>query len=558
MALALCCLAVPAAAQQQSGDTTQPGQIEKRIEETVTDQKRLDERREPVPAPLNVPAAKPAPEKPRTAFTLAAVTISGMTVFTPAELAPLYEEFLATRITDAEAAEIARRVTQKYVDAGYILSRAVVPPQQIVTGALQLRVVEGYAAEVRIDGLDPDRFMIRPFTRRITEARPLRLAHLERAILLIEDSAGITVERSHFDQGDDSGAYTLNMTLSHDTIDASLYADNRGTPAVGRSQLWLSSGVNQLLGIGERAQAGVFTVPTQPQELQYGELRYSQPIGGDGLQVTLTGSYTAVDGGSNQAQTDTESDTRRGVVQLAYPLVRARLFNIWLNGFLDYRDSSEDQFDRLNYDDRLRVARLRANVTVRDNWNGTSWAIGTVSKGLDIFGASTAGSPALSRFDGEPEFVKFYLDIGRTQDIGQNYAIEISAIGQKSNRPLLSSEEIGIGGSRFGRAYDFAEITGDDGLAGSVELRRVFRTDDADLDDIQLYGFYDVGAVWNRNAARAEFSRQSLSSTGIGVRAAVLGAAQVSAEIAKPLTRPVFTSDNDNGLRAFFSLSANF
>ena len=86
----------------------------------------------------------------------------------------------------------------------------------------------------------------------------------------------------------------------------------------------------------------------------------------------------------------------------------------------------------------------------------------------------------------------------------------------------------------------------------------MFRTDDADLDYIQLYGFYDIGAVWNRNAARAEFSRQSLSSTGIGVRAAVLGAAQVSAEIAKPLTRPVFASNNDNGLRAFFSLSASF
>ena len=243
---------------------------------------------------------------------------------------------------------------------------------------------------------------------------------------------------------------------------------------------------------------------------------------------------------------------------MAYPVIRERSLNLWLNGFFEHYDSSEDRFRRLNYDDRLRIVRARANMSVRDGWDGTSWAASTLSRGLDIMGASTAGSGNLSRFDGDPEFVKFYLDIGRTQDIGENYAIEVSAVGQKSNSPLLSSEEFGLGGSRFGRAYDYAEVTGDDGVAGSVELRRIFRTDDADFDYIQLYGFYDIGAVWNRNASSAEFRRQSLASTGVGLRAAILQAAQVSVEVAKPLTRPVFTSDNDNGARVFFSISAQF
>jgi hemolysin activation/secretion protein len=495
---------------------------------------------------------------PTIAFTLAAVSITGASVFTSAELAPLYEKFLATRISDEEASEIARRITRKYTDAGYILSRAMVPPQQVVTGVLQLRVVEDHVDEVRITGVDPEKLAIQGFTRNIVAARPLTLGVLERNILLIEDSAGVAVVRSQFDNGDDDGAYVLNMELAYDRIDATLYADNRGTPAVGRSQLWLSSGVNQILGIGERIQAGFFTVPAQPQELQYGELRYSQPLGGSGLQATLTGSYSAVDGGSNQAASETESDTRRGVLQIAYPVARAREFNIWLNGFFDYRDSSEDQFGRLNTEDRLRVVRLRGNLTVRDDWQGTNWAIATVSRGLDVFGASTEGSGNLSRADGKPEFVKLVVDVGRTQDIGESYAIEVSAIGQKSKDPLLSSEEIGLGGSRFGRAYDFAEITGDDGLAGAVELRRLFRTEDPDLDYLQVYGFFDIGAVWNRNAASAEFARQSLASTGVGARVTLFETAQAAAEIARPLTRPVFTSNNDKGVRVFFSLSANF
>jgi hemolysin activation/secretion protein len=108
-------------AQQPAAEPASPGQLEKRIEETVTEQQRRPER-------LNAPAQSlPArtseqPESaPTIAFTLAAVSITGASVFTPAELAPLYEDFLATRITDAEASEIARRITKKYTDAGYIL-----------------------------------------------------------------------------------------------------------------------------------------------------------------------------------------------------------------------------------------------------------------------------------------------------------------------------------------------------------------------------------------------------------------------------------------------------
>ena len=556
--LALLLLPTSAIGQQAATGAINSGQIERRIDETVPDREGRRDTREKSPEASPATKAPAEPAAPGILFTLAAVSISGATVFSPTDLAPLYEEFLATRITDTETAEIARRITQKYVEAGYILSQAIVPPQQVVTGVLQLRVIEGYVADVNISGIEPDRYMVAGFTQNIMAARPLTLSILERNILLIGDSAGMSVERSQFDNGNGNGAYVLNLDLSHAIVDATAYTDSRGTPAVGRSQLWLSSGVNQLLGIGDRIQAGYFTVPMQPKELQYGELQYSQPIGSNGFQARGSVSYSVVDAGSNQALTDTESETLRGSLQVTYPIVRARLSNLWLNGIFDYRNSTEDQLGELNFDDRMRVVRIRTNLTIRDDWEGTNWVIGTLSRGLDVFGASSAGSASLSRNDGIPDFLKFYLDIGRVQDIGSKYAIEISAIGQKSRDPLLSSEEIGLGGSRFGRAYDFAEITGDDGLSGSIEARRLFHTGDPFVDDIQLFGFFDIGAVWNRNPASAEFRRESLASTGVGFRAMLRSSINFSAVIAKPLTRPVFTSGNNNSLRAFFSLSADF
>lgn len=567
-ALVLPCLPVNAIGQQPGAGPAVTGEIERRIDETIPGREGRRDTDEKTPETLPVPEGlpdlvepdlvKPEAAEPEFLFTLAAVSISGATVFELAELAPLYEEFLATRLNAVQAGEIARRITQKYIDAGFILSRAIVPSQQVVTGVLQLRVIEGYVDEVKISGVEARRYMLDSFTKNVVAARPLNLSVLERAILLISDSAGMSVERSQFDDGDANGAYVLSLDLSHQPISGGFYTDNRGTPSVGRSILLAGAGLNQVLGIGERFQITGSTVPTEPEELAYGEFRYTQSIGGNGLQATAAVSYSKVDGGSDHAVNDIESDTFRTTVQVAFPVVRSRLANFWLNGIFDYRDDNEDQFGLTSYQDHLRVARLRANLTLRDDWNGSSWIIGTISRGLDLFGASATGSPNLSRSDGVPDFTKFLLDIGRVQDIGKRYAIEIAAMGQKSSDPLLSSEELGLGGSRFGRAYDFSEITGEDGVAGSIEIRRLFETEEPFIEDLQVYGFYDIGAVWNRNAFSAEFSRQSQASAGVGLRATIEGWAQLNLEITKPLTRPVYTSNNDNNARAFFSLSANF
>jgi hemolysin activation/secretion protein len=150
-------LIMPVSAQQNGGGSVTAGQVEKRIEETVTDRDRQDDRVRKAPQrTVGAPQPGIVAAPPHIEFTLAAVSISGATVFTPAELAPFYEPYLATPITEVEATEIARRITEKYVAAGYILSRAIVPPQQVVTGVLQLRVIEGYVGAVTVSGLDPE------------------------------------------------------------------------------------------------------------------------------------------------------------------------------------------------------------------------------------------------------------------------------------------------------------------------------------------------------------------------------------------------------------------
>jgi hemolysin activation/secretion protein len=121
---------------------------------------------------------------------------------------------------------------------------------------------------------------------------------------------------------------------------------------------------------------------------------------------------------------------------------------------------------------------------------------------------------------------------------------------------LLLSEQFSLGGSRFGRGYDPAELTGDDALAGTVELRYGHGVEWDILRSFQLYLFYDLGAVWN-HGADSLLRRASLASAGGGVRLTLEQDFFVSLEIAKPLTLPLLP-DFNKPVRVFARVSKTF
>ena len=539
-------------AQLSTGDTADPGEIERRIEQ------RPQPPRAPDPALPQVPdrPAAPAGKVTDRGFVLAAVVIEGATVFEADALGPLYEEYLAREIFLNDIEEILARITGKYRDAGYILSRAIAPPQNLQAGILRIEVIEGFIERVTFTGEAERTGDLDMYERRLTSVRPLSMDRLERTILVINDLPGIQVEPELRTLDDATGAYELILDADYDPADGYAYVDNRGTPSVGRLQSWLSAGLNSPLGLRERLQLGAFTIPNQPRELIYLEGTYEQPIDNEGTVVSLQASRSWVDAGDTLAREDTESRSSRLSLRLWHPVIRSRDQNLWLTGTLDYRDIEEQRFSSTTIDDRLRVLRGRLNFMQSDNLDGTTFASVEVSQGLPILNASEKGDSELSRFDGAGRFTKIYATITRQQALGESFGLQIDVAGQAASRPLLSSEEFAIGGSQFGRAYDIAELTGEHGIAASVELRYGRDVDWEFLQGFQLYGFYDWAAVWN-DVERGAATRDSLSSAGGGLRLSILPELSASLEVGVPLTREVFTREN-NDPRIFFSVSASF
>lgn len=517
-----------------------PSQIQQRLQETV-DKDQIDRPLDP-----RVPEVAPFQQPNTDRFVLTGVTITGATAFSGEELAPLYERYMATEVSRSDLINIADATTALYQEQGFTLSRAYIPTQSIIAGVIELKIVEGYVEEVLI-ATEADNINVNRYTAKILSERPLSQSTFERNLLLMHDLAGLQVtDIALAETVEGSGAYTLGLTISYDAWEGSLYSDNRGTRAVGPIQLGIATTANSLLNSGEAFTASAYTTPTNPEELQFGQLRFHQPIGSDGFGLILEGAYSRSNPSSATNNFGRNGTSAFGGLTIEYPLIRMRNETLWLRGSFDMRNSNDETDFGVIFDDRLRVARLKVDYLRTDKWNGTNFVTVGVAQGLDILGASGAGHRWASRADGRVQFTKFFADYYRWQRLlGDELAIALRASGQKSSAPLLSSEEMGLGGARFGRAYEYSELTGDDAAAASVELQFTPTFNTSVVDNITFYGFYDIGAVWNRNAP-SDTRRMSLASAGGGIRFRLLEQLSTTVEAAKPLTRNTSrTGDRD-------------
>jgi hemolysin activation/secretion protein len=544
--------ALPGAAdaQQSVRPEINPGQVQKRIP--------LPPERQQEPPELRVPAPAAAAPAAPLRFVLTGVVIDGATAFSPAALAPAYEPYLAREIGRDELQKILRAITDKYRTAGYFLSRAVAPPQPLTQGILRIRMIEGYVRRVRFENAEPDEAArLSLYFTGIVGRRPARLPPLERALLLVNDIPGLQVA-PRLDAADErNGVYDLILHVRRRRIDGFASLDNRGTESLGPWETQLSASVNSLLSAFDRLQLSIFDTPNRPRELVSPEIFYGTPLDSRGTRLGLSVARTSLRPGGSLAAEDFDATAMRYAAQVTHPLLRSRDRSLWLGGGFDVLDSAERSGDAPVFDDHLRVLRVSANYADNDDVGNSNLAEIEVSQGLGFLGASQPSAVGLSRSGGRADFTKVAGSVTRRQMLGGRWGAQVDLAGQKSAAPLLLPEQFALGGARFGRAYDPAEIAGDDALAGSFELRYGGSVENPVLRSYQLYGFYDVGVIWNMEAGGAVAGRQSLASFGGGTRLALTHTIAANLELAKALTRQV-AAENGKPLRAFFSISASF
>lgn len=489
-------------------------------------------------------------------FVLTGLTIDGVTAYPLKELAPLYADYLAREINQDDLVRIAQAITDKYRADGYFLSRAAVPSQTGPRGLARIRVYEGYIGEVEVTGDAAP--ALEALLAGLTERRPLRLSDLERRLTLATDLPGVRARSQLEPVLEDPARHRLVVSAGLQRWTGSVYVDNRGTESVGPVQANVRLGRNSLVRTGDQLALSVLTVPADPGEFVQGELSYSASLSsGSRLRGAVSASRSRQ--GTTPLNNAVGTESRAGSLRIAHPIARGRRESLWASGVIEARHVEQVFLNGAAYADDLRI--LRGGLQA-DRATATSSTGGyvQVSKGFEVLGATEAKGTGHSRFDADGDFWKLNAGAHHYNDIGRLAGLYLAADGQWAPSPLLLSEEFAPGGLPYGRAYNYAEISGDSGLAGLAELRVGWDPKLRPLTFFQTYAFVDGAKVWNRRNAltpRGATRSAAFSSAGAGLRLTFRDRITVRMEAAKPLTRTPFET-RDKGWRGFVSVWAGF
>ena len=490
-------------------------------------------------------------------FVLKQLFIQGTTIYDKKAFKHLYSNYLKKELTLKDIYEIAQSITNKYRNDGYILSKAIVPPQKINNGVVYLKIIEGYIDKIKIQGpVRGPRKLINQYKKKILKSRPLRALDLERYLLLIDDLPGVAAKSVLTPSEDKPSATTMTLILADKAFEGHVGADNRGSKFNGPYQFSGGVTANSLLGSYDRTGLqGVVT--SQTEELLFMNAFYDLPVNQEGTRLFFSGSVSESEPGSSLKQFDINGDSTSITLRLTHPFLRSRGKN--LTGYLGFtgRNSTTKILGSLDSEDRLRVMTMGFSYDFADTNKGVNLIQLNLSQGLNFFDATESGSSNLSRSQGKSNFTKLTGSFMRIQSMAPSWNLLGAASWQYSFDKLLASEEFGVGGSQYARAYDSSEITGDHGIAFKVELQKAFRPAWDYLSDFQLYSFLDYGSVWNKVQTSTGAKRQDLTSIGLGVRFNVTDSISGYLEMNKPVSDNVAAEGNKDP-RFFFSLSNRF
>jgi hemolysin activation/secretion protein len=552
-----------------------PGQLPTTAEPTKPFERPVPEfKAEPLrelrvtPAPGNVAPA----EADSMRFVLKGIIIEGQTVYKVAEFEGFYTHLIGTMVKLTDLFDIARKIEAMYRRNGYILTRAVIPVQTVIDSVFKIEVIEGFIDTITISGdVGPVRSLIERYLDKIKPKNtngpphPTNIRDLERYLLLVNDLPGITVRgvpRRRAGEGVKKGASELIVEVKRKEFGASASVDNRGSRFAGPWRANVLGVANSRSKIGERMSLSFFSALDMDNKAEQRSARveYLGNIGSEGLTARVFAGFSPSRPGFTLKALGVRSRATQLGMSFSYPIIRTYDLTLRAGIGFDYTNSYVDILNTRSSVDHLRVAHLSTTLEFNDSYRGLNRVEFRIDKGLNVLGTSAEGSNLLTRSEASGEFTKFTLEVLRRQSLLSNFWLLLSAKNQFTNYKLLAIEEFRVGGERFGRGYNPAELSGDRGLGASAELQYSNMTGWRYLSQYELYGFYDFGAVWNTDTDKAgQLRRESLASLGVGVKMKVMDQLWANIELAKPLTAPLSTrSDLDLPLRVFFRVSSQF
>lgn len=449
------------------------------------------------------------------------VSFSGNTVYDADQLNLVVGAVSGKEYDLAGLKSIANQISQYYRENGYSFARAYLPAQPVKDGVVQIAVIEGNYGSVATVGDEKLAPPAQKFLSSLSAGQPIHAAELERAVLVLDDQPGIKVTPL-VRPGQAVGTGDLDVRVDREKrFSGVISADNHGNRYTGRNRVRASVSADSPFMLGDQLSAtGLYT----SEDMWFGVVDYSLPIGGSGLRAKAGASHVYYELGKQFKSLDAQGTADIIEAGLSYPIFRSQRANLNVSATYQQKWFTDEQKANNTKDRKSSdVLPISLSFDLRDGMAGGGVTYGSITwthGDLDLGNGTDKVNDAKSKTDGR--FNKLNLDVARIQLLPNQFTAYARVSAQYANENLDSSEGFGLGGVNGVRAYPSGEAFGDEGALFQAEVRYAKALSNG--VSVNPYLFYDVGTIKvNQNNWTTDDNRRTLSGAGLGVRASYKG-----------------------------------
>ncbi|HEY9596168.1 MAG TPA: ShlB/FhaC/HecB family hemolysin secretion/activation protein [Cyanophyceae cyanobacterium] len=550
-----------------SPENLQPNPNQERFLQPAPSPQPVPTETTPPVQPAPTPSPEPSPTSPpEQTIRVNKIEVTGSTVFKPEELNAIVKPYEGREITLEQLREAADKITQLYLDRGYITSRAILANQVIpASGVVVITVLEGSLEEIRIEGtrrLNPD------YVRRRVQlgaGTPLSTARLEDQLRLLRADPLFENVEASLRAGSVTGKSILIVrVVEANPFEGSVSIDNYSPPSVGSERLGASALYRNVTGNGDAIAASYYHTTRSGSDNF--DLTYRVPVNPMNGALKLRASFN-----QNKIVDDAlkifniEGSSELYEISFQQPLVRTPRQEFALSLGLAVQESKSlagpfpispgANEDGITNTTVLRFGQDYVRRDIRGAWSVRS----LFSLGTGWFGATVNPNP-------EPDgrFFSWLGQVQRVQVLNEDNFLIVGADIQLTPDTLLPSQQFVVGGGQSLRGYRQNIRARDNGVRFSLEDRITLERDADGAPIFQLAPFFDAAYVWNdpnnpaEKALRETQREKFLAGLGLGVIWEPLPQLNVRVDYAVPLV-----DINDKGTNAqdegfYFSVRYNF
>ena len=513
----------------------------------------------PEPLPEEAPQVPPSPptDPPLpdtdTPFTVTDIQVTGSTLFEEATLDEIVAPYENREVTLRELQEAADAITQRYLNEGYITSRAIIGTQTIVDGVVQIQVLEGELEEIVVEGTETLQNYVRNRVA-LGGTRPLNQARLEDQLRLLRVDPMFENVEASLRAGSGVGKSRLIVRVTEaSTIGGSVFTDNYSPPAVGDVRFGTRLEFRNLAGLGDTFFGAATLTNTYGSRVY--EVGYRVPINpmnGTILLRYAPNDFRITSRDQPTFDLDTEGSTDIYEISLRQPLIRTPRNEFALSLGYRFREGSTLISDIITDDSRISVFSFGQDYVHRDI-NG-AWALQSQFR----LGTERSEDTSLAAGD-ERDFFSWIGQVQRVQRLGRDHLMILQGSLQLSPDTLPGSEQFFIGGGLSVRGYDQNQRFGDNGIRFSIEDQITVTRDESGLPFFQITPFLEGGYIWNTDSETRVTDNNFMLGTGVGLLFNISDQFNARADFAYPLVDvQELSTDDPRGLRFHFNVGYRF